>query len=90
MVWTSEPRQEFRDGGWNEPSEEPPADFTVLDFVGFGEETVPDVQRPVQQDTRSFRLAAWDSSFHLERASQKLFGHHRAFVQDVITAEVGV
>ena len=87
---SSETRQEFRDGGWNEPSEELPADLTIVDSVGFGEETVPDIQRPVQQDTGSLRLVAWDSHFHLDRTSQKLFGHHRASVQDVITAEVGV
>ena len=28
-------RQEFRDGGWNEPSEEPPSDLIVVDSVGF-------------------------------------------------------
>lgn len=87
---SSELRQEFWNGCWNEPSEEPPADFTIVDSVGFGKETVPDVQRPVQQDTRSSRLVAWDSHFHLDSISQKLLGHHRASVQDVIKAEVGV
>ena len=32
---SSEIRQEFRDGGWNEPSEEPPSDLIVVDSVGF-------------------------------------------------------
>ena len=61
-------RQEFR--GWNESAEKSLADFTIVDSVGFGEETVPVIQRPFQQDTRPKRLVAWGSHFYLDRTSQ--------------------
>ena len=35
-------------------------------------------------------LKAWDSHFHLDRTSQKLFGHQEASLEHILTADVGV
>ncbi|MEW8547192.1 MAG: TatD family hydrolase [Candidatus Thiodiazotropha sp.] len=67
----------------------------VMDSVGFEDDdqsttraTSPPPTCP--PPTRPRHFMAWDSHFHLDRSSRKIFGHLNASVQEVLHAEVGV
>lgn len=82
-------RLEFRNGEWNEDEQNTSVSYTTMDSVGFEDDQL-NIQTTSQHPVRSKNLPAWDSHFHLDRSSHKIFGHQDASLQEVIRAGVGV